>query len=122
LRSEINLTPVSRTLKRVQDVVKRLTTATEGDIDKKEWDNIGKFLRTVYSTAENDMKFVAKGVFNAASQKQALNDAEEVKKYAQAGDVSASKQDAARLASILIKIGELVDDFFESLSDVPDEL
>jgi hypothetical protein len=106
----------------MQDVVKRLTTATEGDIDKKEWDNIGKFLRTIYSTAENDMKFVAKGVFNPANQKQALNDAEEVKKYAQAGDVSASKQDATRLASILIKIGELVDDFFESLSDVPDEL
>ena len=46
----------------IQDVAKRLTTAAEGEIDKKEWDNIGKFLRTVYSTAENDMKAVAKGL------------------------------------------------------------
>jgi hypothetical protein len=99
-----------------------LTTAADGEIDKKEWDNISKFLRTIYSTAENDMKAIAKGVFNPANQKQALNDAEEVKKYAQAGDVSASKQDTARLASILAKISELVDDFFDALSDVPDEI
>lgn len=102
--------------------MKRLKTADAGDIDKKEWDNIGKFLRTIYSTAENDMKPVAKGVFNPVNQKQALNDVEEVKKYAQAGDVSASKQDAPRLAAILEKISDIVNDFFDALSDIPDEI
>lgn len=106
----------------MQDVGKRLATAAEGDINKNEWDNIGKFLRTVYSTAENDMKFVAKRIFNPDSQKQALKDVDEVKKYAQAGDVSVSKQDASRLASIIAKVGELLDDFLDSLSDVPDEI
>jgi hypothetical protein len=106
----------------MQDVAKRLTTAAEGEIDKKEWDNIGKFLRTVYSTAENDMKAVAKGIFNPDNNKQALNDVAEMKKYAQAGDVSVSKQDASRLAAILAKINELLDDFLASLSDIPDEI
>lgn len=99
-----------------------MTTAAEGEIDKTEWDNIGKFLRTVYSIAENEMKVVAKGIFNPDNQKQALKDAEEIKKYSQAGDVSVSKQDNLRLASILTKISELMDDFLESLSDIPDEI
>ena len=68
------------------------------------------------------MRAVAKGVFNPENQKQAVNDAEQVKKYAQAGDISVSKQDAVRLASILVKVGELVEDFIESLSDIPDEI
>lgn len=99
-----------------------MTTAADGDIDKNEWDNVGKFLRTVYSIAENDMKVVAKGIFNPDNLKQALKDAEDVKKYAQAGDLSVSKQDASRLAAILAKTSELLDDFLDSLSDVPDEI
>ena len=107
-----------------KDVTKRLFTAQdENPIEKKEWDNISKFLRTVYSTADNDMKSIAKGLsYNPPNQKQANNDVDEIKKYAQAGDVSASKQDATRLASILTKISELLDDFLLSLSDVPDEI
>jgi len=68
------------------------------------------------------MKAVAKGVFDAQNKERALQDANQIKKYAQAGDVSVSKQDAAGLASILGKISSLVDDFLDSLSDVPDEI
>lgn len=69
------------------------------------------------------MKSIAKGLsYNPPSQKQANNDVDEIKKYAQAGDISDSKQDTARLASILTKISELLDDFLLSLSDVPDEI
>lgn len=108
----------------LQDVTKRLVSASNDNmIDKKEWDNIGKFLRTVYSTAENDMKEIAKGLsYNPTNQGQALRDVDEIKKYSQAGDVSVSKQDTARLASILAKISELLEDFLSSLSDVPDEI
>ena len=105
-----------------QDGKKRLLTAGEGEIDWKEWDNIGKFLRNVYSAAENDMKAVTKGIFNPDNKKQATSDIDQIKKYAQAGDIAISKQDAAGLASILDKISGLLEDFFESLSDVPDEL
>ncbi len=105
-------------------MTKRLLTASdENPIEKKEWDNISKFLRTVYSTADNDMKSIAKGLsYNPPNQKQANTDVDEIKKYSQAGDVSASKQDATRLASILTKISELLDDFLSSLSDIPDEI
>ena len=98
-----------------------MTTAGD-DIDKEEWDNIRKFLRNTYSTAENDMKVIAKGVFNPENKERALKDADQIKKYAQAGDVSVSKQDAPGLSSILGKVGGLVDDFLDSLSDVPDEI
>lgn len=105
----------------MQAVKKRLTDGAD-EIDKKEWDNISKFLRNIYSTAENDIKFVAKGIYNPDNKTRALAAAEQLKKYAQAGDVSASKQDAASLASILDKCSGLVDEFLDSLSDVPDEL
>jgi hypothetical protein len=107
-----------------KDVTKRLLTASDDNmIDKKEWDNISKFLRTVYSTAENDLKDIAKGLsYNPNNQERAYRDVDEIKKYAQAGDVSVSKQDAARLASILAKISALLEDFLSSLSDVPDEI
>jgi hypothetical protein len=100
-----------------------LSITDDNPIDKKEWDNISKFLRTVYSIADNDMKAIAKGLsYNPPNQKQANNDIDEIKKYSQAGDVSVSKQDTMRLASILTRISELVDDFLSSLSDVPDEI
>lgn len=80
-------------------------------------------MRTVYSTAENDMKEIAKGLsYNPSNQERAYRDVDEIKKYSQAGDVSVSKQDAARLASILAKISEFLEDFLSSLSDVPDEI
>jgi hypothetical protein len=100
-----------------------LTASDDNRIDKNEWDNISKFLRTVYSTAENDMKAIAKGLsYNPSNQNQAYIDIDEIKKYSQAGDVSANKQDGTRLVSVLTKIGELLDDFLLSLSDVPDEI
>ena len=68
------------------------------------------------------MKFVAKGIYNPDNKSRALTDAEQLKKYAQAGDISVSKQDAASLAAILDKCSALVEDFLDSLSDVPDEL
>lgn len=77
----------------------------------------------MYSTAENDMKEIAKGLsYNPSNQERAYRDVDEIKKYSQAGDVSVSKQDAARLASILAKISEFLEDFLSSLSDVPDEI
>jgi hypothetical protein len=105
-----------------QDVRQRITSAKVEDIETKEWDNISKFLRTSYSTAERDMKAVAQGIFDKDNQQRALKDVEQVKKYAQAGDVSVSQKDAAGLAAILGKMDALVDEFLDALSDVPDEI
>jgi hypothetical protein len=92
------------------------------EIDGKEWDNIGKFLRTAYSIADQDMKAVAAGIYNPDNKKRALSDADQLKTYAQAGDVPTSKKDAANLVPVLDKMSGLVSDFLDSLSDVPDEI
>lgn len=68
------------------------------------------------------MKFVAKGIYDTDKKKIALNSSEQLKKYAQAGDVSVSKQNYESLATILDKCSGLVDEFLDALSDVPDEL
>ena len=68
------------------------------------------------------MKKVANGIVNPDNKKVALTCVEQIRKYAQAADISASKQDAAGLAAILDKVVLLVNDFFDALSDVPDEL
>ena len=91
------------------------------EIDKAEWDNIGKFLRNAYATAE-DMKAVAAGISNPDNKKRALQDVDQLKKYAQAGDVSVNKKDGPGFVAVVDKMQELVNDFFVSLSDVPDEI
>jgi hypothetical protein len=100
------------------------TRASEhgNEIDAKEWDNIGKFLRTAYSIADQDMKAVAAGIYNPDNKKRALSDADQLKTYAQAGDVPTSKKDASNLVPVLDKMSGLVSDFLDSLSDVPDEI
>jgi hypothetical protein len=68
------------------------------------------------------MRAIAKGIFNPENQKAALTAADQIKKYAQAGDISVGKQDRKSLAAILAKVSGLVDDFLDALSDVPDEI
>jgi hypothetical protein len=91
-------------------------------MDDKEWDNVGKFLRTAYSTADQDMKVLIKNLKDTDRKERATKDLEELKKYAQAGDISATKKDAMSLAEIMDKMGSLVDDYLVSQSDVPDEI
>jgi hypothetical protein len=93
-----------------------------GEIDDKEWVNIGRFLRTAYSTADGDMKAVASGIMDPENKKRALADADQLKTYAQAGDVPVNKKDAKNLVPVLDKMSDLVGDFLDSLSDVPDEI
>jgi hypothetical protein len=78
-------------------------------------------LRGVYA-AGDDMKGVAAGIYNPDNKKRALEDIAQMKKYAQAADVAVSKKDATNFLPVLDKVISLVDDFFDSLSDIPDEL
>ena len=104
----------------LQSVKKRVATAAN-EIDNKEWDNISKFLRQAYSTGD-DMKTVASGIADKDRQKRANDDIELLRKYAQAGDISVTKRDGNGFVAIADKMIALVDDFLDSLSDVPDEL
>jgi len=113
----------SRVLRLSSDLKAVQKRVSEGgnDIDSKEWDNVGKFLRTAYATGE-DMKAVAAGIGSTDNKKRALEDIELLRKYAQAGDVPVNKKDASGLVAVLSKMDGLVTDFLDSLSDVPDEL
>lgn len=68
------------------------------------------------------MKAVAAGIANPDNKKRALQDAEQLKKYSQAGDVSVNKKDGPGFVAVADKIQDLVNDFFDSLNDVPDEI
>lgn len=101
--------------------VRRRVSEAASEIDKAEWDNIGKFLRNAYSTAD-DMKAIGGGIANPDNKARALQDAEQLKKYAQAGDVSVNKKDGPGLVAVIDKMQGLVTDFFDSLNDIPDEI
>jgi hypothetical protein len=113
----------SRVLRLKTDLqgVKKRVTENADQLDKKEWDNIGKFLRSLYAAGE-DLKAVASGIFDPDNKKRATEDIALIKKYAQAGDVPVSKGDATNFLPVLDKIIGLLDDFLDSLSDVPDEI
>ena len=68
------------------------------------------------------MKDVASGIANPDKKEQALKDVEQLKKYAQAGDVSVNKKDGPGFVAVADKMQALVEDFFDALNDVPDEI
>jgi hypothetical protein len=69
------------------------------------------------------MKAFAKtSIFDPEKKKKADEDVKLLQKLAQAGDALVSKQDAAAYATILKKSDALLEDFFDLLRDVPDEL
>ena len=104
----------------IQGVKKRVTTGGS-DIDKQEWDNIGRFLRTAYGVGD-DMKAVGSGVADVGKRKQALSDVDLLRQYAQAGEIPVNKKSAEGLLPVLEKMSAIMEDFFDALSDVPDEI
>jgi len=101
--------------------VKKRVAEGASEIDKKEWDNVSKFLRQAYSVGD-DMKAIASGIYNPDNKKRALNDIVQLRKYAQAADLSVNKQDGSGFVGIAEKMEFLLSDFLDSLSDVPDEI
>mmetsp|Transcript_22803 Transcript_22803/g.31912 ORF Transcript_22803/g.31912 Transcript_22803/m.31912 type:complete len:187 (-) Transcript_22803:472-1032(-) len=101
------------------NVYKRVSEHAD-EIDEKEWDNIGGFLRKLYSAGE-DMKGVAKGM-TADKKAKAEEGVKLLQKYAKAGEVPVNKQDAKGFLAVLDKETGLINDFFDLLSDVPDEI
>ena len=105
---------------RCQVVTKRVSEKSS-EIEKKEWDNIGQFLRRLYS-AGDDMKEIAKGIYDPGKKKQAEEEIKQLQKYAKAGEGPVNKQDGDTFVAIMKKCENIIDDFFELLRDVPDEI
>jgi hypothetical protein len=104
----------------LKSVAKRVSEQSD-DISKEEWDKIDDFLRTVYS-AGNDMKVIAKGIFDPSKQEKADEDIKLLQKVVQAAQKPVAQKDAAGFAAIATKADSLFEDFFDLLRDVPDEL
>jgi hypothetical protein len=108
-------------------VIKRVNeggaTDSSTPIDKKEWDALSDFMRKVYKGGE-DMKSYTKGggIYDPEKKKKAEEDYKLLQRIAQAGDVPISKEDPAGLAGVLRKADAVMDDFFELLRDIPDEI
>uniref|UniRef100_A0A7S1ZV81 Uncharacterized protein n=1 Tax=Trieres chinensis TaxID=1514140 RepID=A0A7S1ZV81_TRICV len=96
--------------------------AENGDeIDSKEWEKISQYLRTVYSAGE-DMKVIAKGMYDPEKKKRAAELIKVVQKAAQAGEIPVSQKNAKGFLVIQEKVIAQLDEFFDLLQDVPDEL
>lgn len=102
-------------------VIKRVTEKAD-EIDKKEWDNLQEFLRILYKGSD-DMKAINKNsIYDPAKKKKADEDIKLLQKFTQLGDNPVTKQDAPGLADILKKCDLILDNFFDLLRDVPDEI
>mmetsp|Transcript_10005 Transcript_10005/g.16618 ORF Transcript_10005/g.16618 Transcript_10005/m.16618 type:complete len:186 (-) Transcript_10005:153-710(-) len=112
----------SRLLKVKYDIpsVKKRLTENAADLDKKEWLNIGGFLRRIYAEAD-DLKVVGGGL-SPDKKKQGAEIAEQIRKYSKAGEAPINAQDAPAVINILDKCDGLFGDFLDLLSDVPDEI
>lgn len=90
------------------------------EIDAKEWENISTFLRKVYN-AGDDMKVTSKSMPDY-KKKSAEGIIKDLQKYAQAGDIPAQNKNAKDFLAVSEKMLKLMNDFFDLLSDVPDEI
>ena len=91
------------------------------ELNKKEWDNVGQFLRRLYQSSE-DMKSVAISIYDPEKKKAALVAIEQVKKYSKAGEASVNDQDAVGIVVVLDKVDAIIAEFLELLRDIPDEI
>ena len=90
-------------------------------MDKKEWDNVGQFLRKLYAVSE-DMKAIAGGFYETDKKKKAAELIDDLKKTAKAADGPASAQNKSEYLAYSKKLASIVDDFLDLLRDVPDEI
>ena len=68
------------------------------------------------------MKDIAKGIYDPEKKTKAADDIKQLQKYAKAAEGPVNKQDGDTFVAIMKKCDEIIDDFFELLRDVPDEI
>ena len=68
------------------------------------------------------MKGISGGVYDPEKKKKAEEDIKLLRKYAKAGEGPVNKQDGEAFLAVMKKSNELIEDFFEQLRDIPDEI
>jgi len=90
------------------------------NLDANEWNNIGQFLRLVYTTTNEDLRVVAKGIREPSNQERAAKDMDLLMKYSQAADGPVQQKDGAKFVAVADQMLVAINDFFDALVDVPD--
>lgn len=114
---------LSRVIKvraQLKSVAKRVAE-NSSEIDKKEWNSIDNFLRTLYSAGE-DMKVMAKGIYEPSKKSKADEDIKLLQNLIQLAQKPVSQKDAEGFGVFAQKADAAFEGFFEALSDVPDEI
>lgn len=115
---------VLKTQENLRALSKRVSEegVSESPLEDQEWENLSQFLRLVFATGKEDMKFMTKSMYDPAKKTRGEEISKQVQKFAQAGDIPAQKKDLEKFKVILEKLQSLFDEFLELLQDVPDEL
>jgi len=90
-------------------------------MDKKEWDNVGIFLRRVYSAAD-DLTVIGKSITDPDKKKAGVALVADLQKYAKAGEPSINAKDGPGIIAIFDKSETIINDYLELLRDIPDEI
>jgi hypothetical protein len=90
-------------------------------MDKKEWDNLGQFLRKLYALSE-DLKSISGGFYEPEKKKKAAELIDDLKKYSKAADGPTGSQNGPEFLAYAKKLSSILDDFLDLLQDVPDEI
>ena len=90
-------------------------------MDKKEWDNVGQFLRRVYAISD-DMKAISAGFYDPEKKKRAPELIDAIKKLSKEADSTTRAQDGPGFLAYGKKLDAIMEEFLELLRDVPDEL
>jgi hypothetical protein len=90
-------------------------------MDKKEWDNVGQFLRKLYSVSD-DMKAISGGFYDPEKKKKSAELIDSLKKFCKAADGPTGTQNGPEFLAYARKLTSIVDEFLYLLQDVPDEL
>jgi hypothetical protein len=101
-------------------MIKKRVLKSSSEMDKKEWDNVGGFLRRVYGLSD-DMKSIS-STMDETKKKQAVEFSDSIKKLSKAADAPASSQNGPEFVAYVDKIDSILGDFLALLQDVPDEL
>jgi hypothetical protein len=102
-------------------VIQKRISDSSSEMDKKEWDNVGRFLRRIYATGD-DLKGIGAGIYDSAKKKQADAAIAEIRKLAKSADPSVNARDGKGVVAILDKVNSEIDTFLDLLKDIPDEI
>jgi hypothetical protein len=88
-------------------------------MDKKEWDNVGTFLRKLYSVSD-DMKAISGGFYEPEKKKKSAELIDSLKNFCKAADGPTGTQNGPEFLPYARKLTNIVDEFLDLLQDVPD--